>query len=248
MVFNNGPLEASLIIGDFEKVRQELISSTLGIDFLLSQIDYLKAEAKTKAVLSQRDEFLLKVCCGYGSRETDTCIKFNSISKREARKWCTEQSTRPAIHANTQQEAASDVWRLAVKLQRQAERYKAKVEAQTSDVDESEKERSKQPSEEAKKQENEPSVSKAECGELLAAAISLGADKLRMRRRQLELIESAEAERARSMLLSAPSRFNHFSRAETAVDRCMYRALAALTTTRAQGTLNLLPPPNRGPE
>jgi hypothetical protein len=245
--YSAGSLEAvGLIITELEEARQHLASTTVGIDFLIGLLEYLAAEAKTKGVLSDQNEVLLKACCGFGSKETDTCLKFNQISKRESRKWVTDDSEQPAkTNGENPSERDTEILRLAIRLQKGANEYAKKKEAQTSDDEPIGKRRPEQSptDKQAKAQEDEPVLGKAECCAALAAVISHVAANLRTRRIKFELIEAAEGRRATSLASSDPSSSDRFSRAETAVERRMYRALAALAAMRARGISNLLPEP-----
>jgi hypothetical protein len=200
------------ITREFQEVRQQLTSTTLGIDFLLGLLQYLSGEAKNKGVLSDQNEIMLKACYGFGSQDTDICLKFSLINRRESQNWATKDS---------EQSASGD-----------------------GEVSSEQKRPGDNPTDkQAKMQEDEPVLSKPEYCALLASVIDNAATNLRMRRIKFELIEAAEARRASSLASSDPSSSDRFSRAETAVERRMYRALAFLTTMRAQGISNLLPEP-----
>jgi hypothetical protein len=64
---------------------------------------------------------------------------------------------------------------------------------------------------------------------------------LRRRKQLLESIEAEEAKTASSMTIIDRDISDRFARAETAVERRMYRALAALVAMRTGPIANLLP-------
>jgi hypothetical protein len=75
----------------------------------------------------------------------------------------------------------------------------------------------------------------------LDAMIKIAIDALDRRKQLLEAIEAEEAKTAASMTVIDRDISDRFARAETAVERRMYRALAALIATRTGSLVNLLP-------
>ena len=78
---------------------------------------------------------------------------------------------------------------------------------------------------------------------LVCSKARLDIEELRVRKRALEALEAADARRAVSLAVHDPDTSERFARAETAVDRRMYRALALLIamTMRTGGPANLVP-------
>ena len=64
-----------------------------------------------------------------------------------------------------------------------------------------------------------------------------------MRGEELQTISYNDAKRAESLATIDAGIFDRFSRAETAVERRMYRALAALSMMQEQDISTLLPDP-----
>ena len=97
--------------------------------------------------------------------------------------------------------------------------------------------------EEAKKKEPDVLEDKEreELSIALQAIIDTVIGELRRRKQLLEVIEGEEAKTATSMMVIDRDISDRFARAETAVERRMYRALAALAAMRAGPGSNLLP-------
>jgi hypothetical protein len=81
--------------------------------------------------------------------------------------------------------------------------------------------------------------------EILAPFQPVPLGRLTARRKGIKLVEAMDAEARPALAVLDPSTSGRFSRAETAVERRMYRALALLAAMRAQGPGNLLPEPKK---
>ena len=88
-----------------------------------------------------------------------------------------------------------------------------------------------------------PTLSKEDYATVLAETISTAADELRVRGEELQIIDSADAKRAKFLATIDAGIFDRFSRAETAVERRMYRALGAVSMMQARDISTLLPDP-----
>jgi hypothetical protein len=244
--FGAGSLEAvAEITRELEEVRQQLISNTLGIDFLVGILKYLAGEAKKKGLISTENEILLKACCGFASQDADVCLKFNEIAKRQSQNRATKDSEQSGGDGEVSSERDTEILRVATKLRTLVDQYRAETKDKNPD-DESSKQNkmgNNCPDQPPRTQEDEADRNKADDYLPVAAVIDVVARNLGIRRIKFQLIEAAEARRASSLAISDPSSTGRFSRAETAVERRMYRALALLTAMRAQGTSNLLPEP-----
>jgi hypothetical protein len=75
----------------------------------------------------------------------------------------------------------------------------------------------------------------------LESIINAAVGELRRRKQLLEAIEREEAKTAAPMTVVDRDISDRFARAETAVERRMYRALAALAAMRAAPVANFLP-------
>jgi hypothetical protein len=82
-----------------------------------------------------------------------------------------------------------------------------------------------------------------ELAQILGGTIQLYTRHLKIRREGIKLVEAMDAEARPALAVLDPSTADRFSRAETAVERRMYRALALLAAMRAQGPGNLHPEP-----
>lgn len=94
-----------------------------------------------------------------------------------------------------------------------------------------------------KPEDPEQTLSKEDCCTILAEAISTAAEELFVRGGELQTISYNDAKRAKSLATIDAGIFDRFSRAETAVERRMYRALGVLSMMRAQDISTLLPDP-----
>jgi hypothetical protein len=79
---------------------------------------------------------------------------------------------------------------------------------------------------------------------MLRNTIQLYTRRLKIRQKGIKLVEAIHAGARPALAVLDPSTSDRFSRAETAVERRMYRALALLAAMRTQGPGNLLPEPN----
>jgi hypothetical protein len=227
------------ITAELEDVRTELASTTPGIDFLLESLGYLERKAKEKGVLSTEDEVLVQACCGFGSEEARTFLNLNLISRRESQKSAPKN---PRHTGPPPEEVSADQAELLTIVQNLRRNMEPKFE--TPEFERSEEPKSKQSSSEKMKTEGKESVQgerKREHSIALAAGIAIASTALRMRQQQFKIIEASEAQAGSSIAVLNPSISDRFSRAETAVERRMYRALALLAAMRAEDPSKLLP-------
>ena len=89
----------------------------------------------------------------------------------------------------------------------------------------------------------EPRTSEGPDFVIATTAINVVAEGLCERKRKLEMIQAAESSSRMWLSTVDPTTSDRFSRAETAAERRMYRAFAALLTLRGKPASNLLPEP-----
>ena len=240
---------------ELEEVRAKLLSTSKGAGFLLEKLGELRKGVEKEGTLSPDEEMLVEACCGVTSLPTYYIRAVNFISKRDCAKWEKTGSGRinnaaaaapPSGRSETREE---QLLRLALQLKRETEQMKQNAPGKavgTPNADETEKEaKSSQSVNESRSKaaEAEGAVnSREDQGMVLAIWLSIAIDGLRFRQQELQMIEAVQSKNELFTLVLEPTTADRFARAETAIERRMYRALAVLFATRAGDGSKLLPP------
>ena len=244
--------ELGNITSELEETRAGLISTTVGVDFLLQILEPLHGRIQKKVPLSTEDVVLVLAGCGFGSREAINFRKVDDISKAKARERSTtkpEETVPPEVGMRG---VSPDVLKgIARSLRERDERLKRESTGKDSDegtgsvgkssasfkTDDSTR------SGEAQKEAKEGV--QGEQTEDWAAWLFIFSDMalrhLRFRKQQIQALEDIDAKSAKDTAIISRDISDRFARAETAVERRMYRALTLLAAMRAHGLSNLLP-------
>jgi hypothetical protein len=237
--------DVSDITAEFEEVRQELLSTTLGLGFLQEMLEYLNRVATQEGFLPLEDEILVQACCGFGSREADMCRKINLITSREMQKWATKVPPEPpAPPSEPLSPGMENMLRFATELERARERFRredSEASETKANVDSRSQDSSAEEEGNREEQESKKRQAQEDCSITLSAIIQIPLTSLRRRRRLVKTMEERDAKSDTSMAIIDPGVCDRFSRAETVVERRMYRALSLLAAMKGETPLQLLP-------
>jgi hypothetical protein len=244
IVASSVPTDVGEIMAELEEVRQELIATAKGADFLLTTIEPLSRTLKKAGTLSAADEVLLRACCGFGSQAATYFTSINASNPKQTKK--DSQANAPNFGNDVAVLSKQDPQVLTIMLAfaKASEELRRKEAADTPEPNSTAMPETTDEGEntEAKKKQQENQENKERDRSVMLEAIVVAAiGDLRRRKQLLEVIEGEEAKTATSMTVIDRDISERFARAETAVERRMYRALAALAGMRAVPVSSLLP-------
>jgi hypothetical protein len=198
---------------ELTEIRRELASTADGLQFLIKQLKGLERIAKSDGYFSRENASRMLACCGFGNELARACFR-QLINARLFEKTVTSK------RSGTSED--DETIRLARKLQSDAERLNSdKKESKAEDQPQSD-------SESAAASE----LDRGEDAQVLVELIKGVTAPLRLRRIWLSRLERSE-ERTRNAAAIVPADVSdRFSRAETALERRMYRALGMLMAVR----------------
>ncbi|MGH9498281.1 MAG: hypothetical protein ACRD3L_03995 [Terriglobales bacterium] len=192
------------ITAKLEEVRQQLANTSVGGDFLIQRLEAVEVQAREKGQLSREYVALMLACCGFENEMARACAQLNFINVRE----CGKNPEPP--------------------------------ESTKSRSDKSEDSQAEQKREQGKKTgkertgEEEPNFDRNMYTQVLTGAIKDAIGWVRIRKDTFEYAEQWEAKtRSASSILPAEAS-DRFLRAETTIERRMYRALVTLLAMRAK--------------
>jgi len=84
---------------ELENARQELASTSLGLEFLIKIVSAIQTEAASKGQMSDASEVNLRACVGFADEFVADCLILNSLNKREAAKAAIRARTKPTRDA-----------------------------------------------------------------------------------------------------------------------------------------------------
>jgi hypothetical protein len=197
------------IVTELGNARSQVASTSLGLDFLIEKVNWIKEEAESTGQISVASEGTLRACAGLMNDFALFCRVMNRFNKRESAK--------------------------------AAERAQAGQHFGTGQTKKTEPAKTKGDQSGGKREAGE--WNEAESRTMLVLTIESIAGELRFRKHLLEGIEKRQAKtRLAAAVLPADDICDRFSRAETAYDRRLYRALAALIAIKqAKDTSKILP-------
>lgn len=271
---------------ELEEIRQQLNSTTAGVQLLLGILEEVKKKAKKRGLLSSRDKLAVLACAGFENQDAKICLALNEVNRKIFSPEDQERAeTAAAKDFGNLSEDEKQLVRIARHLRESSDRYKAEKNKNEDRDEGRNKEQTNQakndnstepakpgqpaaedsksgPSEnlgsaerndacdmddidgaekiyvETARQELEAAKTdkalQANFREVLAGRVEACRRPLTWRKSELEVLEETQAVVAPWLALIDPATADRFSRAETAVERRMYRALAALAAMRAQ--------------
>ena len=169
----------------------------------------------------------------------------NPINKREAENWPKTGSEpvtpSPSAAARDLSEKDKELLRIALILrQKQAAAKKAGETPETVKTETETK--PSESSNETKASAEQAADIRRGLGMIPAVMLSIAITWLKIRKYRLQQVEAYQSEAESSRAVLDPATAERFARAETAVERRMYRALGALFAARGGNGLKLLPP------
>ena len=217
---SKSPLEVLKVADELEEIRRKLASTSVGIAFLNEQMGRLVSVAKSDGYLSHESMILMYACCGFGDKSAQLCSAVNSINERIFRK--TAAPDRDSATSDNPSED-EEVWRLAQKLKKAAERSGSGQDKEPKAENEPGEQQ-----ENASPPQPDPELSR----QMLIETLGIPIREFNTRKQIVEAIEeSREGTRLAEAILPVDGS-DRFSRAETALERRMYRALAMLMAIR----------------
>jgi hypothetical protein len=240
------PTDVGDTMAQLEEVRQELMATAKGVDFLLTEVEPVSRTLKKTGTPSLADQIRLQTCCGFGSQAAVFYASVNDWNRQQSNGVSDSEATAggnsfvpisddPQILTIMLSFAKVAAERRRKEAAEAAEAAKLNVVA-TPKAEDAEKEQAEKKEQDALKDEKREELSIA-----LQAILDAAIGELRRRKQLLEVIEGEEAKTATSMTVIDEDLSERFARAETAVERRMYRALAALAAMRAVPVSSLLP-------
>jgi hypothetical protein len=237
LTLSSQPLQdTSEITAELEEIRQQLAATSLGVEFLIKKMEGVQSEAREKDQNSLSGVAMISACCGFGSELGQICLLLNLAIKKEFGS-TTGADQSPVNKGDSGPE--DEIIRLERRLKSmiEANKRESAAEVQTSQPSESDQATSEQRRTQAKKDRNkktgEGTELKAEYSIVLSAAIGMAISQLKVRKQTLEYAEKWEAKtRSTASILPADSS-DRFSRAETAIERRLYRALGMLLALKS---------------
>jgi hypothetical protein len=216
------------------------------VDFLLTEVEPVSRTLKETGTPSVADQIRLQTCCGFGSQAATFYASVNDWNRKQTNGVSDSEATAggnsfvpisddPQILTIMLSFAKVAAERRRKEAAEAAEAAKLNVVA-TPKAEDAEKEQAEKKEQDALKDEKREELSIA-----LQAILDAAIGELRRRKQLLEVIEGEEAKTATSMTVIDEDLSERFARAETAVERRMYRALAALAAMRAVPVSSLLP-------
>ena len=236
------PTDVGDIMAESEEVRQELMATVKGVEFLLTEVEPLSRTLKKTGTLSAADELLLRACCGFGSQAATYFASINAWNPKQTKG--ESQANAPEFGNDAALLSKEDPQVLAIMLAlaKASAELRRKPAAETPEPDSTAmpKTQESENTEDKKKEEEVQEDKGGDRSVMLEAIVVAALGDLRRRKQLLENIEREEAKTAASMTVVDRDISDRFARAETAVERRMYRALAALAAMRAGPGSNLL--------
>jgi len=171
-------------------VREALASTSLGMDFLINQMEYVESQVITDGYLS-KDSMAKMSACGIDVFTRVNCEWWSSEGKKQF--GIPETGLKEELPSTDQSEADTDQNRIRGK----------KLD-----------------------------IRKSWYGEFLRNSVRSAIASLKDRKKTLESVEEIEARTRATMIVLPPDSIDRFSRAETAYERGMYRAISALLALR----------------
>jgi hypothetical protein len=223
------------ITAKLEDVRQQLAGTSLGVEFLIRCMKGVDSEAREKGQVSLESEAMISACCGFGDEIGRICLQINSINIRELRK----TSGSPPDNSDT--ESQDEIIRIARQLKSiiDQNRRKATTETQKSQSYENEGSSAEQSAQEKKTGSKGTGgegfkFDKDMGGQILSQAINGAVSWLTFRKQSLEYAETWEAKTRSAASIFPADASDRFLRAETTIERRMYRALVMLLALRSE--------------
>jgi len=195
---------------ELEEIRKQLASTSVGVEFLTDTMKKIEKEAASKGEISALSEVLIFACCGFANEFARDCRLGNLINKRESQaaaaadksKQEQTKSERPLSEEPVNEEAFA---RILKEQERKSKKGKGKFR-QILQMD-----------------------PKSVNTEMLVQLIRMAAGPLVTRKKFLKYLENLEDKsRSTAAILPPETTSDRFSRAETAIERRMYRALGML--------------------
>jgi len=239
MALRSTPSEyPSAIMAKLEDVRQQLAETSLGVEFLIGLMKGVDSEAQAKGQVSPESEAMISACCGFGDEIGRICLQINSINIRKLR------NTSGSPSDNSASESQDEVIRIALRLKAIVEqnRRKATTETQKSQSDEDsraeqERPQAKKTGRERSEEEEGPKLDRSMAIQGLSGAIKEAVSQLKFRKQSLEYAEMREAKTRSAASIFPAEASDRFLRAETTIERRMYRALVMLLALRSESAV-----------
>jgi hypothetical protein len=226
----------SAITAKLEGVRQQLAGTSLGVEFLISLMKGVDSEAQEKGQVSLESEAMISACCGFGNEIGRMCLQVNSINIRELRK----TSGSPPYNGDSDWD---EVRRVAQQLKSivAQNRRKATTETKKSQSDENEGSSAEQSAQVKKTESNGTEEEGFKFDKNMGAQMLSGVIKeaqLKFRKQSLTFAEKFETETRRAASIFPAEASDRFLRAETTIERRMYRALVMLLALRSESDVS----------
>jgi len=239
------------IADQLEDMRQELLSTSVGAQFLIEQLNSVQKEAGSDGYLSPEGEILLLACCGFADKDALLVL---AVSRKVR-----SQSARTSAAAATATESAStpdspdikeeDVkaWimaRMLVESVKEAERQVTEAASAPPKAERGysaakdkgpragQKKEAKRTEAGSKGEEKSTELPKDEARQMIFSLIGAFIGQLKGRKEYLAESEKVGLEAEKAEAIAEPGRSERFVRAETAVERRLYRALAMMIALR----------------
>ncbi len=199
-----------LIDPELDKLRCQLAATPEGLQFLIDQMENIKDSARLHGSVSADAAFLILVCCGIPNELARRCFQLNLIAKGEESE--TEENFSPEETngtAETSQFAAEYLTANANKDSKSTERQSTEEETELA-------------------AKSSPNLASG----LLVYAIDLATLFLREKKSLLMSARKRDEEAFENAAIVPTGESDRFSRAETALERLMYRALTMLLAVR----------------
>jgi hypothetical protein len=218
-------------MGDqLEDVRRQLASASDGVEFLINQLKALQYEARSKGYISQERAILLLACAGFGDRVARLCYRLNQMLQPAATSTTSKSdSVKPTDEAKKRDE---DI-RLSRLMSLDEESFQ-EFEEEWKKAQRKNKSATATSKATAEDQSKEELESKQK---VLVLQIGICITELQIRKTWLLGLEKARLEVQKAETIVDGNRSERFLRAETAIERRLYRALAMLVAIREAQSL-----------
>jgi hypothetical protein len=211
---------------ELEEVRRQLASTSEGLEFLIKQMKKLEEAACSRGYLSSESALLMLACCGFGNDFARIAVQLNSMNMKIA---STEKSD-TSKDDSSKDEALRLIRELQSKMKQNRTTSKATARGPRRD------ENTEPQSADQSRTERDIEAELRDASDLnawvLAGAIYNATSALRLRKRLLSPTEKWEEQTRSAMAIVPADASDRFSRAETALERRMYRALGMLLAIR----------------
>lgn len=211
---------------ELEEVRRQLASTSEGLEFLIKQMKKLEEAARSRGYLSSESALLMLACCGFGNDFARIAVQLNSMNMKIASKEKSDTSKDDS--------SKDEAIRLIRELQSKMKQNRTTSKATPRGPRRGENRESQSADQGMKERDIEAELRDAADLNVwvLAGAIENATSSLRLRKKLLSPTEEWENQTSKATAIVPADASDRFSRAETALERRMYRALGMLLAMR----------------